>query len=173
MSPCLFAVYVDDLSKHLHDARLGRSIGHQCINHVMYADDICLLAPSALGLQKLLEMCYYFSQDNDIIFNSLKSICVVFRPKRYKLFCPPVYLDSEKLSRVPETKYLGCFLSDDQSDDVEISKQIRTLYTRSNKLLRMFSYCTIDVKNDYLEVIVHLCIVVLYGQIIEKRPIEN
>ena len=39
-------------------------------------------------------------------------------------------------------------MSDDQSDDVEISKQIRTLYTRSNKLLQMFSYCTIDVKKE-------------------------
>ena len=114
----------------------------------MYADDICLLAPSALGLQKLLEVCYGFSQDNDIILNSLKSVYVVFRPKRYKLFCPPVYLHREKLSRIHETKYLGCFLSDDQSDDVKIYKQIRTLYTRSNKLLRMFSYCTIDVKKE-------------------------
>ena len=146
LSPRLFAVYVDNLSKHLHDARSGCFIGHQCINHVMYADDICLLAPSALGLQKLLEKCYGFSQNNDIIFNSLKSVYVVFRPKRYKLFCPPVYLHREKLSRIHETKYLECFLSDDQSDDVEISKQIRTLYTRSNKLLRMFSYCTIDAK---------------------------
>ena len=40
----------------------------------MYADDICLLAPSALGLQKLFEMCYGFSQENDIIFNHLKSV---------------------------------------------------------------------------------------------------
>ena len=112
----------------------------------MYADDICLLAPSALGLQKLLEKCYGFSLDNDIIFNSLKSVYVVFRPKRYKLFCPPVYLHRENLSRIQETKYLECFLSDDQSDDVKIFKQIRTPYTRSNKLLRMFSYCTIDVK---------------------------
>ena len=55
--PRLFAVYVDDLSKHLHGARSGCFIGHQCIDHVMYADYMCLLAPSALGLQKLLEMC--------------------------------------------------------------------------------------------------------------------
>ena len=114
----------------------------------MYADDICLLAPSGLGLQKLLEMCYGFSQDNDIIFNSLKSIMLFLDPKRYKLFCPPVYLHRENLSRIYETKYLGCFLSDDQSDDVEISKQISTLYARSNKLLRMFSNCTIDVKKE-------------------------
>ena len=43
LSPCLFAVYVDDLSKQLIDARSGCFIEHQCINHVMYADDICLL----------------------------------------------------------------------------------------------------------------------------------
>ena len=89
LSPRLFVVYVDDLSKQLSDARLGCFIRHQCINHVMYAEDICLLAPSALGLQKLLEMCYDFSQDNDIIFNSLKSVYVVFRPKIYNYF---VYL---------------------------------------------------------------------------------
>ena len=105
----LFAVYVGDLSKQLSDARSGCFIGHQCINHVMYADDICLLALSALGLQKLLEMYYYFSQDNDIIFNSLKSVYVVFRPKRYKIFCPPVYLHKGKLCRIHETKYLGYF----------------------------------------------------------------
>ena len=148
LSPRLFVVYVDDISKQLSGALSGCFIGHQCINHVMYADDICLLAPSALGLQKLLEMCYGFSQDNDIIFNSLKSVYVVFRPKRYKLFCPPVYLHEEKLCRIHETKYLGYFLSEDQRDDAEISKQIRTLYIRSNKLLQMFSYCTIDVKKE-------------------------
>ena len=75
--PRLFAVYVDDLLKQLRDARSGCFIWHQYINHVMYADDICLRAPSALGLQKLLKMCYNFSQDNDIFFNSLKSVYVV------------------------------------------------------------------------------------------------
>ena len=42
----LFDVHVDDLSKHCMNARSGCCIGHQCINHVMYADDICLLVPS-------------------------------------------------------------------------------------------------------------------------------
>ena len=115
-----------------------------------------------------------FSQDNDIIFNSLKSVYVVFRPKRYQLFCPPVYLHEEKLCRIHETKYLEYFLSEEQSDDAEIYKQIRNLYIRPNKLLRMFICWAINVKKDYLEVIVHLCIVVLNGLIIiEKQLIEN
>ena len=79
--PRLFAVYVDDLSKQLIGARSGCFIEHQCINHVMYADDIYLLALSALGLQKLLDVCYNFGQCNNIVFNSLKSVYIVLRPK--------------------------------------------------------------------------------------------
>ena len=61
LSPRLFAVYVGDLFMQLIDARSGSLIEHQCINHVMYADDIWLLATSALGLQKVLDVCYSFS----------------------------------------------------------------------------------------------------------------
>ena len=38
-------------------------------------------------------------------------------------------------------------MSDDQSDDV-LQTNIRTLYIRSHKLLRMFSYCTVYVKKE-------------------------
>ena len=37
-----------------------------CVYACMHADDICLLAPSALGLQKLSKICYGLSQDNEI-----------------------------------------------------------------------------------------------------------
>ena len=114
----------------------------------MYGDDICLLAPSALGLQKLLDVCYNFSQCNDIVFNSLKSVYMVFRTKICKLFCPIVSLHLDRLNRIPETKYLGYLLSEDQRGDGDIAKQMRTLYIRFNKLLRMFSYCTINVKME-------------------------
>ena len=56
------------------------------------------------------------------------------------------FLHSDRLNHIHETKYLGYLLSEDQSDDEDIVKQMSTLYIRSNILLRMFSYCTIDVK---------------------------
>ena len=52
LSPKLFAIYVDDLSLELTLSKSGCYIDDQCIKHVMYADDICLIAPSAIGLQK-------------------------------------------------------------------------------------------------------------------------
>ena len=52
----------------------------------------------------------------------------MFRPKIYQLFCPTASLHSDRLNRIPATKYLGYLLSEDQSDDVYIAKQMRTLY---------------------------------------------
>ena len=121
MSSRLFAVYVDNLSKQLI-YKSGCFIEHQCINHALYANDICLLALSALGLQKLLDVCYNFNQCNDIVFNSLKSVYMVYRPKRYKLFCSIVSSHLDCLNRIPETKYLGYILSEDQSDDKRYCK---------------------------------------------------
>ena len=37
------------------------------MNHGMYADDICLMAPSAIGPQKMLDVCLNFSLRNDVM----------------------------------------------------------------------------------------------------------
>ena len=37
-------------------------------------------------------------------------------------------------------------LTNDKQDDVEMLRQLRLLYMRSNKILHMFYFCTIDVK---------------------------
>ena len=57
-SPSLFAVYIDDLSSLLNTSRIGCHIDDVCINHVFYADDLCLMAPCAIALQELINVCY-------------------------------------------------------------------------------------------------------------------
>ena len=47
-----YLLYIDDLSNELALCKSGCYINEQCMNHVTYADDICLLAPSAIGLQQ-------------------------------------------------------------------------------------------------------------------------
>ena len=58
---------------------------------------------------------------------------------------PAVYLNSHIINYVKETKYLGYIFTNDKQDDVEMLRQLRLLYMRSNKTLRMFHFCTIDV----------------------------
>ena len=55
-SPRLFSLYVDDLSLLLCKQNIGCFIDNVCVNHVFYADDICLLAPSAAGIQQLINI---------------------------------------------------------------------------------------------------------------------
>ena len=43
LSPYLFIVYIDDLSNMLNSAGIGCHIHNCCINHVFYADDICVI----------------------------------------------------------------------------------------------------------------------------------
>ena len=146
LSPKLFVIYIDDLSQDLAMCKSGCYINEQCMNHVMYANDICLLAPRAIGLQRLLDVCFDFSIRNDIMFNPIKSICVVFKSKSNKLYCPTVSLECDNLVYTAYTKYVGFTFSMNVQDDDDMLRQMRTLYIRLNKLLRTFYHCSIDVK---------------------------
>ena len=44
------------------------------MNLVMYADDICLMAPSSAALQELIDICYDFSFQNDFFFKFFQII---------------------------------------------------------------------------------------------------
>ena len=93
------------MSHELTLCKSGCYIDDQCMNHVMYADDVCLMAPSAIGLQKMLDVCFDFSLRNDIMFNPVKSVCVTFKPKNSKLSYPSVRLDSNILEYISQMLY--------------------------------------------------------------------
>ena len=117
----------------------------------MYSDDICLLAPTASAMQSLLEViksvvCYEYGTYSDISFNPIKSICTVFKPKGYKLYLPTVFIGQKALKYVSESKYLGFSFSNSNCDDCDMLRQKRSLYAKSNRLLRTFRHCSIDVK---------------------------
>ena len=47
----LFSIYVDELPKTLFAAKTGSIINDISINHVMYADDLCIMIASISGFQ--------------------------------------------------------------------------------------------------------------------------
>ena len=69
------------------------------MNHAMYPDDISLLPPSDIGLQRMLDVCLDFGVRNNIKFNPIKSVCVVFIPKSSKLYCLNVTFDCDIFSK--------------------------------------------------------------------------
>ena len=55
-------------------------------------------------------------------------------------------LRTEVLKYVDNTKYLGITFCETLKDDKDMIWQMRLLCTKSNKLLRIFSNCTTEVK---------------------------
>ena len=77
----------------------------------------------------------------------MKPVCLVFKPAKYKLFCPRVHIGSAQLEYVYDVKYIGLMFCDNKKDDCDMLRQLRTLYAKSNNIIRTFSHCTIDVKS--------------------------
>ena len=87
-------------------------------------------------------MCFKYSIEIDLNFNSLKSYCVDFLPKLYKLAIPVLHINSMPISYTDSIKYLGYTFSSNNSDDAEMLRQMRLLYCRSNRLVGLFSKCS-------------------------------
>ena len=147
LSPFLFNVYMDELSIKLSAINTGCSIGGYLINHLGYADDICLITLTSGGMQKLLNVCNSYGIENDIIYHKKKSVCMLFKPRCFKgITGPKLYLDGSFLSYVSSHKYLGVFMVSEGNWDTNIKQQMRKFYGRANMLVSKFSKCSTLVK---------------------------
>ena len=57
LSPFLFGVYIDELSLCLRSVNIGCRLSNMIVNRLLFADDAVIFAPSAKGLQQLLDIC--------------------------------------------------------------------------------------------------------------------
>ena len=99
LSPYLFNTYMNDLSTELNCMTAGCMFNGMLYNHLMYADDMVLLAPSISGLQKLLEKCSEFASSHPILYNIKKTVCMCFRPLVLKCKFDPIVMLSGKQIR--------------------------------------------------------------------------
>ena len=144
LSPYLFNIYIDDLSVDLNACRVGCCVGNEIINHLMYADDLVIMAPSVAGISKLLIICELFGASHDMIFNQKKSASVYFISKSLKgAHLPNVYQNGEVILQVDSVKYLGHLLTNELSDDLDICRQCRAINVRGNILFRKFHMCSV------------------------------
>ena len=57
-------IYMDDLSIHLNSSGIGGYLGTAFINHLCYADDLCLISLSSIGMQQLLHICNEYAAEH-------------------------------------------------------------------------------------------------------------
>ena len=81
LSPMLFNSYVNDLSIRLTNSGIGGTFGGTFVNHMTYAEDLCIVSLSSSVLQTLLNICTDYGALHDIKF--CYEICVSL----FQVFC--------------------------------------------------------------------------------------
>ena len=142
LSPLFFNVYMYGLSEILCRTECGCTMGGRMINHLMYADDLVILSPSAKGLQRLVDICAAYGDIHDIKFNHAKTVC------NCTLTSPHISLNLQKLSFVPKFDYFGSFVTQDNSEDENMRRQRGNCYARSNLIIKNCYACSPVVKCD-------------------------
>ena len=147
LSPGLFNMYVNYISVKLNQLDIGCYLNTVSVNHLVYADDLCLISPSLAGLRKLVLVCEAAGDYLSIRFNAEKTVCMRFGPPKYRdIPFFPVTLLGSHLQFVDHVKYLGHTISSDLSDSADMEKAKRAIYARGNSLVRKFGACSENVK---------------------------
>ena len=105
------------------------------MNHMMYADDLCVFSPSVAGLRKLSDCCVKYGNMFDITYNANKSFCMFIDNKlREKNYYYPVVINNHTL------------INNNLTDDDDIARQKRCIYAQANALARTFYLCNNSIK---------------------------
>ena len=104
LSPHLFAIYVDDLILALRKLNVGCHIIDLFLSCIVYADDICLLAPSRSALQLLLDTCENYGIIWCLSYNPSKSRIMHFGKNVNR---PTFTMYGNVLDYANDYKYLG------------------------------------------------------------------
>ena len=112
---------------------------------MQYAHESVVLLPSLKCLHKLLNICEEFAIENDntCIVHVEKTFCMFIKTKvRFNIGIPDVFLNGNVLQWITEHKYAVVIISVDYKDNLDIKRQIKSIYyTKGDILLRKLKLC--------------------------------
>ena len=85
LSPTLFNIFINDLSTELNSLRIGITLGDDRISHLLYTDDLTLMAENENDLQTLLNCVENWCNKWRMSVNHPKSKIVHFRKVRVSI----------------------------------------------------------------------------------------
>ena len=168
-SPDFFGVYIDDICAILRNANIGCHIYKIFLAMILFADDLCLLAPTRQALNKMIQLCATYCNKYGLAFNASKSKIVVFSKSsiNYDGFCP-ILLNGKKIDYVDNVTYLGTTVYNNKGFANTASNDLSKFYRASNSILRA-------AKKPSEEILLHLlytcCVPILsYAGAVKDYP---
>ena len=134
LSPHLFIIYVDDLINDLRQLNNGCFIAELFMACIIYADDICLLAPCRSALQTLLDTCEAYGNEWCLAYNPSKSKILTFGSSPSQ---PVFTMYGKELCHVNDVKYLGVTLVAGTTFSVSHAKSLIRFRSSANTILNV------------------------------------
>jgi len=106
LSPNLFNIFINDITKAFDSSCTPVSIGARSINSLLYADDLLLLSESSEGLQNCMNKVYEYCSRWGLDINYQKSKVIVFN-KGSRISNSKCYIKDTEIKSVRVYKYLG------------------------------------------------------------------
>ena len=135
LSPRIFTLYVDTLIQRLKRKGVGCHLFSHFVACIMYADDLCLMAPSRSAMQQLLSICAEFCKESCLAFNAKKSKALSFGKRDVNLISP-LTLDNEKIEFVSSWKYLGCTILSGKDLSFSTTSELSSFHASCNSIMR-------------------------------------
>ena len=143
----LFNLYINNLSIRVTNSDIGGTLDNRFVNHMMYADDLCIVSLSSSGLQELLNMCTDYCDLHDIMLNAKKFVCLFFWSLSTNVVLYQKFLFMiQYVNFSNEVRYQGVMISSSMKTTIDVKRQTRTFYAQANLLIRNFRHCTDKVK---------------------------
>ena len=101
---------------HLNSSGIGGYLRTAFINHLCYADDLCLISLSSSGMHQLLHICNEYATEHQLICNGSKSFSLCFKRKDLKISWPIFFVDQSNIPLVEQCRYLGTTILIKKSD---------------------------------------------------------
>ena len=128
---------------------VGCSFNGTIINHLYFADDLALIAPSSNVMQKLITECESYAEVYGLKFNELKSVLLPFKLINFKMKpCMNICLNGAPIHVETSCRYLGHIIANDLNGNEYIRRQLRCFLEGLTccYLLRTFGACSYIVK---------------------------
>ena len=133
ISPAIFNMFVNAFIVQLRKLSVGCHIGTEFVGCLLCADDIILLSPFIVGLQRMLDKCFETASVLSLQFNASKSHCIAYG-KTSKFSLPVVVLGGTILCCSFSVKSLGVCLLGRSILKLNIMPVKRAFYAACNSI---------------------------------------
>ena len=158
MSPILFDLYIECLTKEALEGFGGFQIEGQIIRIVKYADDLVLLVKEEKVLEDMIDKLIENGRCYGMEMNVEKKVIRISRqPLPVKIM-----IDQKQLENVESSKYLGSMLKNDGRCNCEIKSRIAMAKAAFNKNRVLFT-STLNLKLREKLVKCYIWNIALYG----------